>query len=136
MKQDIKRICMYKRKTEMLRVKAWFSLLLMLSTAAPAFSISEPGKIDLLLDRVEKSNLVFIRNGIKYSSTRAREHLEHKLKMAGDRIQTARQFIEHVASRSYLTGIPYYVQYKNGKKVKTGSWLKNQLLQIEKNENR
>ncbi|SRR6056297_763514 len=100
----------------------------------PAFSMSENAKIDLLLTKIEKSNLVFIRNGREYSSLRSREHLEYKLSRAGDRINTARKFIQHIASRSSLTGIPYYVRYPNGKKLKTSTWLLQQLKLIEKSE--
>ncbi len=98
----------------------------------PAFSLTEGKKIQVLLNRIEKSQSVFIRNGKEYSSIQAREHLEYKLSRAGSRIKTAMDFIEHVAGRPYLTGISYYIKYPDGEKIKTGDWLKNQLDQIEK----
>lgn len=107
-------------------------LLLLSVSVIPVQAMSESVKIDLLLTRIEKSNLTFIRNGREYTSERAREHLEYKLSRASDHIHTARQFIKHIATRSYLTGIPYYVRYPDGKKKKTGTWLMEQLEQIEK----
>jgi len=109
-------------------------IVFMVVSTIPALSMSESGKIDLLLSRIEKSNLIFIRNGAEYTSKRAREHLEYKYSRAGDRIQTARQFIKFIATRSYLTGIPYYVRYPDGRKIKTSNWLLKQLKQIEKSE--
>lgn len=99
-------------------------------TAGPALTESE--KIKLLLDKIEHSGLIFIRNETEYSSKKARIHLERKLSNAGSLIRTAKHFIEHIATKSSWTGKPYYVKFSNGKMIRSAVWLRRMLLEIEK----
>jgi hypothetical protein len=112
----------------------FLTTLLLLVTVTGALAISESQKITALLNAIEQSNLVFIRNGTEYSAPRAREHLEMKLSRSGGRITTAAQFIEHLASRSSMTGTPYYVKLPDGRRMRAAVWLREKLAEIERGE--
>jgi hypothetical protein len=64
-------------------------------------------EIDYLIGKIEHSGCRFERNGEAYDATQAGEHMRMKLNRAGDRIQTAENFIDGIASKSYLSGKPY-----------------------------
>jgi len=113
---------------------AILSTFLFLVTLTGAWSYSESQKITALLNAIEHSNLIFIRNGMEYSAPRARQHLEMKLSRAGTRITTAAQFIEHLASRSSMTGIAYYVKFPDGRRMRAAVWLREKLAEIERGE--
>jgi hypothetical protein len=84
-------------------------------------SASEIEKIEALLSRIEKAELVFIRNGEEYSSRDAAEHLRSKWKRAPE-IVTLHEFIEKIASRSTSTGKSYEVKLKNGVIMSAKEW--------------
>ncbi len=90
---------------------------------------TEPDLIEGLLKAIETSNATFIRNGTEYNAKKAVEHLRTKWKRAGSRVRTAEQFIEHLASRSSMTGKPYEI--REGKKtVPAGDWLRGRLTKL------
>jgi hypothetical protein len=91
----------------------------------------EQARIAALLDTVERSGAAFIREERTYSAAEGRKHLERKLHHAGDRVTTAEQFIEEIASRSSTTGRPYFVKLPSGEQVETGPWLRQRLAEID-----
>ncbi len=94
----------------------------------------ERARIHALLDALERSGLVFIRNGSEHTARAARAHLEMKLDRAGGRITTAEQFIETLAGRSSVTGKPYMVLLGDGTEVPAGVWLRARLAEIDARE--
>jgi hypothetical protein len=108
--------------------------LLLLAALAPQYApaMTEQDKIQALLNRIEASNLVFIRNGSEYTSREARKHLELKLSKAGSVISTAERFITHIASGSSWSGAPYYIKLRDGSVVKSADWLRKNLADLEK----
>jgi hypothetical protein len=107
-------------------------LLLSLSGFVIAQDISEDAKIEKLLAFIESHNeLRFIRNGSEYSAKEAADHLRSKRESAGSRIKTARQFIEYIASKSYLSGKLYKIKYPDGKLRPSGDVLTEELTRIE-----
>lgn len=115
-----------------MKLKNFIVFIFMLCTAGSAFALSESEKIKVLLDKIENSGLIFIRNGMEYSSKKARKHLELKLSNAGSKIRTAEQFIGYIATKSSWTGVPYYVKLPDGTKLKSADWLRRRLAEIEK----
>ena len=109
-----------------------FVIIFLLSTITSVLALAESEKILKLLDSIERSNLIFIRNGVEYSSRKARKHLELKMSKVGSRIHTAEQFIEYIASKSTWTGEPYYLKFKDGTIMKTADWLQQILAEMEK----
>ncbi|HEY6050120.1 MAG TPA: DUF5329 family protein [Thermoanaerobaculia bacterium] len=71
---------------------------------------AEQKKIDWLIEQVGQSKATFIRNGTGYDAAKAVSHLKFKLLMAGARVQTAKDFVEGVASSSSETGQPYLIR--------------------------
>ena len=98
---------------------------------SPEKRSEEKRKIEHLIDFIAECDYDFIRNGRKYSSDRAAAHMRMKVMKAGDRLKTARQFIDYIASRSSFSGRPYYVRDKNGKQTPSASWLRAELLRYE-----
>jgi Family of unknown function (DUF5329) len=83
----------------------------------------EQQRIDFLLHTVETSKgIVFIRNGSEYDGYAAAQHLRQKLNYAGERIQTAEQFIRFCASQSSMTHRKYTIRLENGATVDSATY--------------
>jgi hypothetical protein len=93
--------------------------------------LSEEEKIDRLIKGVADSGIVFIRNGTEHTAAQAADHLRTKRKYAGDKIKTAKDFIEQLATRSSLSGKPYMVRTGDGKETPAGQWLTERLRTLE-----
>jgi hypothetical protein len=117
----------------MLRV--FLSLLILAFACSPravaAEAVVNP-EIAELLRYVEQSDVRFIRNGSEYGAKEGAEHLRAKLAKAGSRVKTAEDFIEGVASKSYLSGEKYLVKFKDGHTEPTGDWLRAHLATVRK----
>ena len=99
----------------------------LLATAAP----SPEQEIEALIVRVEHARgVVFIRNGREYSAGKAGTHLRRKLKAARGRIRTPEQFIEHIGTRSSVTGKPYRVRLPDGRMLDSAAWLRQLLRDV------
>lgn len=94
---------------------------------------NEEQKIEKLIAYVEKSDALFIRNGTEYSAKDAAEHLRMKRKKAGSKVKTAKDFIDLIASKSYMSGEPYKMKFKSGAIINTRDMLYNELRKLEKN---
>lgn len=99
---------------------------------APSLVVATPDasadrEIRHLLEFVGASSCTFIRNGDPHASKDAAEHLAMKYERAQSRLATAEQFIEKVASQSYLTGREYRVQCAGRAEMATADWLRAEL---------
>jgi len=101
------------------------------SPAAPRPK-TEQAKIDALLQEMQASDAVFIRNGKEYSGKKAASHLRRKLAFAGDRVRTARDFVAGIATRSEETGEPYRLRPRGGQLRPLGDWLGERLVAMER----
>ena len=99
--------------------------------AEGAQRLREPERISALLNAVERSGAQFVREGKAYAGAAGRKHLERKLRHAGDRITTAEEFIEGIASRSSTTGRPYRVRLPTGEEMEAGVWFRQRLAEID-----
>src|SRR3982750_2509568 len=71
----------------------------------PLPRLTEQQKIQALISSIETlKGAVFIRNGSEYDGKKAADHMRAKLKYAGDKIQTAEEFIDELASKSSMSG--------------------------------
>jgi hypothetical protein len=95
--------------------------------------LTETQKIEFLLNELDKpnSNLKFVRNGVEYSGKEAKMHMQKKLDYAGNKIKTVDDFINEIATKSYLTGNLYYIQFPDGTKMESAKWLRQTLKDIE-----
>jgi len=91
----------------------------------------EHAKILYLLDSTRETNFQYIRNGFYYDSNTTMRHLRKKYKQRLDRIRTAQQFIDDVASLSSQTGRPYLAVPGDGHAYPTGPILQYELDRLE-----
>jgi hypothetical protein len=91
---------------------------------------AEQGRIDALLAAVESSGCKFERNGTQYSAAEGSSHLRMKLDSAGDRVQTAAQFIKYIGSGSSLSGKPYRVLCPGQPAQTSQQWLERRLQDL------
>jgi hypothetical protein len=93
--------------------------------------LTEKEKIELLIASIENlENAKFYRNGTLYDAKSAAEHLRMKLGKAGDRVKTAQDFIEVIASKSSMTGENYKIVFTDGKEINTSKFLYDKLESI------
>lgn len=85
-----------------------------------------PGEIDFLIGRIEQSGCQFVRNGSAYPATEAAAHLRKKLNAARRSLSTE-QFIEHVASKSSMSGEPYLIRCAGRSDETSAAWLRRAL---------
>lgn len=94
--------------------------------------LNEEQKINALLAYIEKTGATFIRNGNEYTCTRAVEHLRMKWYKARSKVKTARDFIDHIASKSSMSDDPYKMKMKNGSVFNVRDVLYVELKRLEK----
>jgi hypothetical protein len=103
-------------------------LLSLVAACAYAQDFSETAKIQYLIASVEAlEGGKFIRNGREYNARAASDHLRLKLKVAGNKVKTAEDFIKFCASKSSITGEPYLMRFADGTTVKSEVFFKNKL---------
>ncbi len=85
-----------------------------------------PAEIDYLLRSIGSSDCAFIRNGERYDSRSAEDHLRMKYRRGKRYAPTSEKFIERLASKSYLSKKLYYVECE-GEKMPSGDWLMKRL---------
>ncbi len=88
--------------------------------------------VEHLLKSIERSDCVFIRNGLRHPAQEAAAHMRKKYRSAQKKINTPEEFIEHAASRSSLSGKPYLMQCDNAPAQPAGDWLKAELARYRK----
>ncbi|MBX7246761.1 MAG: DUF5329 domain-containing protein [Candidatus Sumerlaeaceae bacterium] len=91
----------------------------------------EKASIGHLVAFMERSDVTFIRNGQEYDGKAAAEHMKLKLGQAGNRIKTARDFIENIASKSSMSGKEYSIKRTDGTQVSARDWLNAELRRFE-----
>jgi len=87
-------------------------------------------QIEQLLDRVRQSPCQFERNGDAHSGVGAAKHMATKYQHFRDDITTAEDFIRLAASKSELTGKPYWVLCLGQPPVLSADWFADVLTQL------
>lgn len=100
-------------------------LVVLLATAALA-APSEAERIEAALKKIETSNVVFIRNGDEHEAKKAAGHLRSKLKGTNGKVKTFDEFVDHLATKSSMSGKPYLVRLTDGAVVPLAKWLREQ----------
>lgn len=99
--------------------------------AAP--SPVEQQRIESLIRFVEgQPGIRFVRNGNAYTPTQAGKFLRGKLDSMGGDVQTARQFIDQIATKSSTSGKPYTVQLPDGRSVPSAQFLGDELARLDR----
>jgi hypothetical protein len=102
-------------------------LILSLSPFAAFANDEAPAEIDFLLTSVGDSNCTFIRNGERYDSRAAEDHLRMKYRNGKRYASSSERFIERLASKSYLSKKLYYIECEGEEKIPSGDWLMQRL---------
>lgn len=110
-------------------------LLLLLALVAPAAMArpdDEQKKIDYLIASIESlDGATFIRNGSAYEAPRAADHMRTKLKYAGEKVQTAEQFIDELGTKSSMSGVKYLIKLKDGTVLESADYFHRQLAKYK-----
>ena len=94
------------------------------ASADPAASARDlSGAIQYLLDFVEASECRFYRNNKEHTPEEAVAHMKRKYAHFNDKIKTPEDFIRLTATKSLISGKPYSVILKDGKKTTSEAWL-------------
>jgi len=96
-------------------------------------ALTEKQKIESLIKNIENlQGAQFWRNGEYHTPKQAADHLRMKLEKAGNKIKTARQFIDNIATKSSISGDLYKIKFKDGKVVESRVFLNQKLIELEK----
>ena len=107
-------------------------LLLLIPVVLRASDTNEEQRIEHLIQTVESlKGAVFIRNGTEYDAKEAGKHLRMKLKLAGERVKTAEDFIKLCASRSSLSGDAYKIRLAGGTTTETAPFFRAKLREFD-----
>ncbi len=108
-------------------MRFFFVLLIAAGSSVPVASFAGmEDEIHHLLDSIELSECVFIRNGSSHNPQEARAHIEKKYTYLKKRIKTTEDFIKGAATKSSLSGRPYMMNC-GGNEILTADWLRTEL---------
>lgn len=94
--------------------------------------LTEAQKVERLLAYLRGlEGAVFIRNGSEHSNTEAAKHLQAKWEKHKDKIGSAVEFIEKLASASGLTGEDYTIRLPDGTVLTTREVLMQELKRLD-----
>jgi hypothetical protein len=113
-----------------------FALYLLLVVPSWVMAQSLPAvekqKIEVLIKQVaELKEAKFVRNGSTYEPSTAVRFLRGKWDAHSSDVQTARDFIDKVATMSGTSGKPYLIRFKDGKEIHSRDFLLIELKKIE-----
>ena len=117
----------------MLRTLLFLLLLPALPQAWAHNAAQVRSEVQALLGWVEQGGCSFMRNGSWHSSAEARKLLEHKFDEAmrdPGSMPSTEHFIAKLASRSSMSGKPYWVRCGDAKLVESGPWLLGKLAEL------
>jgi hypothetical protein len=110
--------------------------LLLFSFTAWGEGMGEEAKIMKLIEAVGNlpEGTEFIRNGESHTRQEAADHLRSKYNRAKKRIKSAADFIEHIASKSSLSGKDYLIKLPGEEPVTANEFFKRELSGINSSE--
>lgn len=117
-----------------MKIRLLMALLLwLIPVISQAREAKENDRIEHLIRSVETfEGAVFIRNGKEYQPEAAGSHLRMKLEKAGDRVTTAEDFIEGIASKSSFSGKPYRIRRSDRTLTDTRRFFQSLLREYDK----
>ncbi len=95
--------------------------------AAAADDAAMEAEIEHLITAIGESGCEFIRNGKRYSSSQAEDHIRVKYRRGKRYATSTEAFIERLASQSSMSKKPYWIECDGADPVKSGDWLKAEL---------
>ncbi len=97
--------------------------------AEQSLAADERAAIDYLLQHVEQSDDVFIRNGKDHDGIAAARHMRRKFEhyLDKDEVHSAADFIRLAGTGSLISGRPYRMRLSDGREIETATWLRGVL---------
>lgn len=106
----------------------WLLCLALFTPAIAQQQNIEQQKITYLIASVATlKDASFIRNGASYDAEQAASHMRLKLRMGGDRVKTAEDFIVYCATESSVTGSKYMIRFADGRTIDSATFLRGKL---------
>jgi hypothetical protein len=112
-----------------MRIITTAAMLIFLLASGARADDDVPAEIDYLLKAVGSSGCEFIRNGERHDSREAEDHLRMKYRKAKSYAPTSEKFIDRLASKSYLSGKPYFIECASEERIASGQWLMQRLIE-------
>ena len=102
--------------------------------AGAGLALSEKEKIEKLIAHVEglQGAVFSSATAQEHAAKEAADHLRTKWQAAGDRAKTARDFIDHLATKSSTSSEAYTIKLKDGTVKRAGEYLHERLAELEK----
>ena len=91
--------------------------------------------IQYLLYFVKASECIFFRNNKAHTAGDAAAHMQRKYEHFKDDIKTPEDFIRLTATKSLMTGKPYYIKLRDEKKITSEAWLLQALEDYRQKQN-
>ena len=104
-----------------------FFVAFMLSFSAFSAFANNNDEINHLLNFVEETDCIYIRNGNEHKGPEARTHIQKKYDYYRDDIESAEDFIKYSATKSVLSGSRYKVDCPEEKQQLSNDWLLSEL---------
>jgi len=101
----------------------FLALVLALSADMASATESLEDQISQLLLAIKTSDCQFIRNDKPYSPDESIDHINKKYRHFKADVSSISEFIDLSASRSLISGKPYYVQCGTGEPELSSTWL-------------
>ncbi len=109
-------------------MRAVVAFALLICLLPPGVRADEaPAEIDYLLNTIGSSDCTFIRNGKRHNAQDAEAHLRMKYRRGKRYAPTSEKFIERLASKSSMSGKPYYIECESEVRMAFGQWLMQRL---------
>jgi hypothetical protein len=94
-------------------------------------ALTESQKIEQLIATIRSiEGATFLRNGSEHTPQQAASHLEDKWQKHSSKIRTAEDFIQHLATKSSMSGEKYMIRFSDGRQVPTADILHKKLKQL------
>jgi hypothetical protein len=117
-----------------MRMNKTLCILFLLVVCAPAAfgrDVIEEQRIAFLINSItEMHDATFIRNGSEYDAQHAADHMRLKLRLAGNQVQTAEDFIVCCGTGSSVSGQPYEIKFADGRIAPSADFLRAKLLEF------
>lgn len=92
-----------------------------------AFAADAADEIDYLIQAIQSSDCVFVRNGKRHEPDEAASHLRMKYSRGKKYAGSAEKFIERLASKSSFSGKPYFMECAGRPPQPSADWLMQKL---------
>jgi hypothetical protein len=110
-------------------VKKLFPFILLAFAGPLPADVPEQQKPEVqhLLDFVEQSDCIMVRNGDEHDGKKALSHIQRKYDYFRDDIKTTEDFIKYSATKSTMSGKYYTVKCPGKEEMRSQDWLLDEL---------